>query len=337
MSVGDSQLLPGNPLFDRLSQPADTPTIDFHTFGGSSVTLTRLYAWFYTPDTYIPDPFNFLEGDGPFDYTMAPIEIPILSPMFDALPDEAVFAEEITGRGDIAVTVESSQMPNVQHHTLPINHAEALFDEDLFGAVAKLLGTPLGSTEAIGCIEHITSPPEPIYVTISVGRVGSSPPLPVPSMNHRPGTSAAKNVCWCCRVSVSSICEGHRTGWGHSAYPPDMRAPLDYAIKQFSIPRPSGKEDSDYYVSFQVEQWAPFAGLSSIFDQDQSVNAGFSVNSWRHSSFSTGTDAFSGQTVNNIFNGIDVDVAVRDSDAWLLRLGYNITLLGQSSSSTSIA
>jgi len=33
--------------------------------------------------------------------------------------------------------------------------------------------------------------------------------------------------------------------------------------------------------------------------------------------------------VGNIFAGIDVDVAVRDSDAWLYRLGYNITLLGK--------
>jgi pimeloyl-ACP methyl ester carboxylesterase len=147
--AGQSQLLPGNPLFDRLSQPTDTPTIDFHTFGGSSVTMTRIYVWAYTPDSYIPNPFDL--PDGLFDWTMIPIEIPILSPMFDALPDDAVFAEEIAGRGDIAVTVKSSRMPNVQHRTLPINHAEALFDEELFGAVADLLGTPLGSTEAIGC------------------------------------------------------------------------------------------------------------------------------------------------------------------------------------------
>jgi len=36
-----------------------------------------------------------------------------------------------------------------------------------------------------------------------------------------------------------------------------------------------------------------------------------------------------GKFVGNIFAGIDVDVAVRDSDAWLYRLGYNITLLGK--------
>jgi hypothetical protein len=110
---------------------------------------------------------------------------------------------------------------------------------------------------------------------------------------------------------------------------PDMRVPLDYAINRFSIPRPPGAEVSDYVVGFQLEQWAPFASISSIFDQGQSVNAGFAVNAWRHEPFYTGTDAFSSQSIGNIFNGILVDVAVRDSDAWLYRVGYNITLLGQ--------
>jgi pimeloyl-ACP methyl ester carboxylesterase len=330
MSVGDRQLLPGNPLFDRLSQPADTPTIEFHTFGGSSVTLTRLYAWLYTPDSYIPDLFNLAEGDGPFDWTMVPIEIPILSPMFDALPDEAVYAEEITGRGDIAVTVESSQISNVQHHTLPINHDEALYDEELFGAVAGLLGTPLGSTEAIGCIERTTPLPEPIYVTT----FGAQSWLITPAaraINEPPPENIGRQKWLLVLSGVGIVNMRGTSNWAVNTVHilPDMRVPLDYAINQFSIPRPAGREDSDYGFSFEVEQWAPFAGLSSIFDQNQSVNAGFSVNAWRHSSFSTGTDAFSGQTVNNIFNGIDVDVAVRDSDAWLLRLGYNITLLGR--------
>jgi hypothetical protein len=35
------------------------------------------------------------------------------------------------------------------------------------------------------------------------------------------------------------------------------------------------------------------------------------------------------QPVNNIFTGINADLAVSDSDAWIYRLGYNITLLGR--------
>jgi hypothetical protein len=110
---------------------------------------------------------------------------------------------------------------------------------------------------------------------------------------------------------------------------PDMRGPLDYAIGRWGIPRPQGTEELNYLVGFQLEEWSPFAGLSSVFDQDRSVNAGFAVDSWRPSPFASGTDAFSGQTVGNIFTGIIVDTAVRDSDAWLYRVGYNIALEGR--------
>jgi hypothetical protein len=35
------------------------------------------------------------------------------------------------------------------------------------------------------------------------------------------------------------------------------------------------------------------------------------------------------QSFNNLFSGIQVDIAVRDTDAWIFRLGYNIALLGK--------
>lgn len=69
--------------------------------------------------------------------------------------------------------------------------------------------------------------------------------------------------------------------------------------------------------------------LGAIFDQDQSINAGFAVNAWRPNTFGTGTDVVAGQPVNNLFAGINAELAVSDSDAWLHRLIYNITLLGK--------
>jgi hypothetical protein len=36
-----------------------------------------------------------------------------------------------------------------------------------------------------------------------------------------------------------------------------------------------------------------------------------------------------GAAVANIFTGIIAEVAVRDSDAWLYRVSYNITLFGR--------
>lgn len=49
----------------------------------------------------------------------------------------------------------------------------------------------------------------------------------------------------------------------------------------------------------------------------------------RPTHFTTGIDAFTHEPVGNIFSDIDVDVAVSDIDAWMYRVGYNITLLGK--------
>jgi len=110
---------------------------------------------------------------------------------------------------------------------------------------------------------------------------------------------------------------------------PDMRGPLDFAIDRYGIPRPDGTGGLDYEVGFQLRQWSPFTGLSSTFDQDQSVNGGCTVDGWRPSPFASGPDAFSGRQVNGLFTGIVVSAAARDSGAWPYRLGYTITLTGR--------
>lgn len=117
--------------------------------------------------------------------------------------------------------------------------------------------------------------------------------------------------------------------WLHEtlSFIPDIVSPLNWAVSRFSIPTPPNTVS--YSIGFSLEEWAPFASLSSIFNQDQSINSGFAVDVWRPTPFGTGQDAISQQPVGNIFNGINVDVAVRDTDAWIYRVGYNITLLGK--------
>jgi hypothetical protein len=107
---------------------------------------------------------------------------------------------------------------------------------------------------------------------------------------------------------------------------PQNSGPLNWAIGRFGIPKPVGQ---NFTIAFSLEEWAPFASLSSIFNENQSINSGFAIDVWRPTHFTTGTNAITHQTVGNIFTGIDVDVAVRDTDAWLFRVGYNITLLGK--------
>jgi hypothetical protein len=104
--------------------------------------------------------------------------------------------------------------------------------------------------------------------------------------------------------------------------------PLNYAINHYSIPRPS-TNPKDYDVVFSVQNWAPFACLSAIFDEHQSIDAGYAVNVWRPRHFLTGVkypDVT--QPINNVFTGVNVDVGVRDTDAKILKLSYNTTLLG---------
>jgi len=110
---------------------------------------------------------------------------------------------------------------------------------------------------------------------------------------------------------------------------PDLRGPLNHVINRHGIPRPPGTEDANYFIRFRVEQWAPYAALSSMFNRGASLNSGFAVDVWRPNPFDNATDIFTNAPVNNLFSGIQADVAVRDIDAIIHRLSYHITLLGQ--------
>jgi hypothetical protein len=128
--------------------------------------------------------------------------------------------------------------------------------------------------------------------------------------------------------------------WNHQtiSFMPDMAGsddpsstsgPLNWAINRYSIPKPPGAPGAQYLIRFSVEEWAPFVSPNAIFNQGQSINSGFAVDAWRPNHFGNGRNALTNQPVNNLFTGINADLAVRDTDAWLYRLGYNITLLGK--------
>lgn len=85
---------------------------------------------------------------------------------------------------------------------------------------------------------------------------------------------------------------------------PQNSGPLNWAISRFGIPKPPGQAGAQFNIVFAVEEWAPFASLSSIYNQDQSINSGFAVDVWRPTHFNTGTDAFTQLPVENIFTGI---------------------------------
>jgi hypothetical protein len=88
--------------------------------------------------------------------------------------------------------------------------------------------------------------------------------------------------------------------------PTATSGPLNWAIARYGIPRPPG-----------------------TVGQGPSVNAGFAVDDWRPNHYESGTDVVTNGAVNNIFTGVNADLAVNDTDAWIYRLGYNITLIGR--------
>jgi hypothetical protein len=78
-------------------------------------------------------------------------------------------------------------------------------------------------------------------------------------------------------------------------------------------------------LAFQVLQWAPSATVNTIFDAEVSVNAGYGVDEVTPILVNPGGP----QPIPNQFGGLAVKAVVRDSDAFLLRVGYYVTLLGR--------
>lgn len=112
---------------------------------------------------------------------------------------------------------------------------------------------------------------------------------------------------------------------------PDYYSPSNLAISQYSIPVPTipGK---NFLPAFNLDAngWVPFAAVSSTFDNG-STDVGFAVDVWRPTPFQHTQNWATGEPVNvdNVFAGIDVDVAVRNNKATLYRVSYNFTLVGQ--------
>jgi hypothetical protein len=110
---------------------------------------------------------------------------------------------------------------------------------------------------------------------------------------------------------------------------PDINSPMQWAINKWSIPVPTSQQTS-YVPVFSLEEWAPFAAVSSLYTKTSGgVEAGFAVDDWRPTPFiQTFTDQ-NNQPIPNVFTGINVDVAVINSNSTLYRVSYNITLRGE--------
>jgi hypothetical protein len=78
--------------------------------------------------------------------------------------------------------------------------------------------------------------------------------------------------------------------------------------------RPSGKV-------FQIEQWAPFITINAIFNKDEAINAGWAVDEFDM--------IIPDDKILNGYVEMYADIAVRDSDGILYRLGYTLSMTGK--------
>jgi len=116
---------------------------------------------------------------------------------------------------------------------------------------------------------------------------------------------------------------------------PDVDAPLQFAISRHGIPVPTSSFGR-VSPAIVVEQMVPYAAISSAFEQDprpigtqvSHTDFGFAVDDWRPNPFFSTTDVHD-QPVSNIFTGIDVDVAIRNTAAIIHRVSYQITITGK--------
>lgn len=110
---------------------------------------------------------------------------------------------------------------------------------------------------------------------------------------------------------------------------PDIEGPINTAIRMYGAETPPAAP-SDW--RFQLEQWVPYVAVGSTF-VDPNTKSEFNVIQWRPNPFTTITDAKTGQAMNNIFTGIQVDIHCSTADqaeeVMTYRLPYNITLLAR--------
>ena len=92
----------------------------------------------------------------------------------------------------------------------------------------------------------------------------------------------------------------------------DLTGPIQFTGRSAS----QGRE-----LKFKVEQWAPYSTINSMYNEHQSVDAGYAADAFRPIFITRGAST-------PLFDTLEVDLAVRDTDAFIYRIGYHLTLVG---------
>lgn len=122
-------------LADLANGEQPFPGAVYHTFGGTSVTTKRLRWWWYVsgnaPSFHLP----------PFDYQIVCLEVPGFSPWFDCFN---IPIDELTpGKGDAVVANANAHLSYSVSLSMPVSHAQWLFDSTVWQEVLSILLSPL--------------------------------------------------------------------------------------------------------------------------------------------------------------------------------------------------
>jgi len=107
---------------------------------------------------------------------------------------------------------------------------------------------------------------------------------------------------------------------------PDVQNPLNFALTSHGINRPPV---AGITLGFNLEMWAPYAAISGVdAPRADIVDSGFALNVWRPTHFDPNLVDSNGKPVPQVFQGINVDIAVRNTSV-ITAISYNIVLVGR--------
>lgn len=147
VGVYGDEIEPGSPLFKGLeAQEPIRPGVRCISVGGTSPRLLRIYFWMFTKESLIPKKSE--SGKLEFHWKARPIEAKGASPIPDGLPLRLLgldLDEIMPGRGDGLTADKRCHFPPAfkaeEHLSLPLSHAEELWDSDLQAAIIQKLNT----------------------------------------------------------------------------------------------------------------------------------------------------------------------------------------------------
>jgi hypothetical protein len=127
-------------------------------------------------------------------------------------------------------------------------------------------------------------------------------------------------------VVIPQVAPGPADSWAprSATFLPDVGLPIGWAISTYGIDVPTVSRRLVQF--FQLQQWALSVSLGSI--HNESGPSGYSVDSWQIE-LTQANDPNTHQSVDRLFAGVAVNLAVYGSQSWIYRLGYTLTLLGK--------